>query len=176
MDRSGRLLRAEHAIAGARRLGRNRLVYDISVRPPQYEGLAGLAGAVPETTFVLGHMGKPAMRGEEEPDWRIALRRLAQVPNIICKITAHVLAPDDAAYDRRSVISRVRHCFDCFGFERVLFGSNYPTCLISTPLSAWLEIVEETLDGVSSTERGSFFAGNADRIYGLTGLRTVGGA
>lgn len=166
IDADGTLRRGQDAIRGARALARAGLVYDISVRPRQYDGLAAFAAATGDTQFVLCHMGKPHMT-IDEPEWPEKLSKLAALPNIACKVTACVLEPDDPPYERDAVLRRVRHAVDCFGPKRIMFGSNYPTCLISSSLREWAEVVDEALSGFGDVELDDFYAGNARRIYGL---------
>ena len=166
VDAEGTIGRLDEGIRGARHLARAGLVYDISVRPRQYEALAILAGEADETRFVLGHMGKPDMQADE-PEWRKGLERLARVPNIVCKMSAHVLTPEDGPYCREKVVQRIRHAYQCFGPERIVFGSNYPTCLISTSISEWCDILNEALSDCSEGDLSLLYSGNARSIYNL---------
>lgn len=167
LDPHGRLIHPQAAVAGARRMGDAGLVYDISVRPRQYDGLAAFVAAAPDTCFVLGHMGKPLMQGEPEPEWWSGLQRLAALPNLHCKVTAHITTSDDGPWAREAVVARVRHSLDCFGPQRVMFGTNYPTCLVSASVAEWLDILDEALTGRDTAELDLLFRANAARIYGL---------
>ena len=167
VDAGGRLLDKHSNVQALGALARHGLVYELSIRPWQYAGLLELARAVPEVTIVLGHLGKPRVRVEDQPDWYDGIEALATLPNVMCKVSVALERPDDPPYDARLVSPLVRHVVSSFGFDRVMFGSNFPVNFISITCIDWLELLDRALDRVSGDDLDKLYRRNAVRAYGL---------
>jgi L-fuconolactonase len=139
---------------------------DLCIRCGQLPAAAELVAACPDTTFVLDHLGKPAVaRGELDP-WREDLRRLARLPNVVCKLSG--LATEAAAGWRSAeVLPYLRHALDVFGPRRCLFGSDWPVALLNTTYEDWMGCVLEAIDDCSAQERDGVLGENAVRSYRL---------
>jgi L-fuconolactonase len=159
LDRSVRALQA---------LARHGMVYELSVRPWQYEGVVELARRALETRFVIGHLGKPRLTKERQDDWYRGIERLAALPNVYCKISVALEGPRDPPYDPAVIGPLVRHVVETFGFDRLLFGSNFPVNLISVTCQGWLQMLEAFLAHAREADLDKLYRGNAARLYGLT--------
>ena len=158
-------------VGGVRLLGEVGLSFDLVLFPHSLRATTNLVRQCPNVSFILDHLGKPPIRyGALEP-WSGDLAELAALPNVVCKLSGmsteadrDLWTPDDLApYWGRAV--------DCFGWERLLFGSDWPVCNLARGYETWLAAVEELLNGVSPTDRAKFFVGNATRVYRLAGPR-----
>lgn len=157
----GRSTRALEALA------RRDMVYELSIRPWQYEGVIELAQRAPQARFVLGHLGKPRVSRGSQDDWRRGIERLARLPNVHCKVSVALEGPDDPPYDPAIIGPLVRHVVDAFGFDRVLFGSNFPVNLISVTCRGWLAMLGEFLAGTHESDLDKLYRANAIRLYRL---------
>ena len=154
-------------VAGARLLGELGYLCEVCVRYEQLEGALQLARACPETTVVLEHLGKPDVSSVPPAYWLRGMEDLAAQPNVICKVSVVVHSDADPAYRAEALAPFVQHAVSCFGWERVLFGSNWPVSQAVISYRAWVEMLKDILASASDTQAGGFFAGNARRIYSL---------
>jgi L-fuconolactonase len=155
-------------VAGARRAGELDLVCDICVRDHQLEGALALARACPDTSIVLNHLGKPDLTAPDQGRWRDGISRLAEQPSVSCKISVVVHTDADPALTRDLAAPIVRHAVSVFGWDRVLFASNWPVSTAVIGYGAWARMVREVLAGAAPDELERLFRGNARGIYGLT--------
>jgi predicted TIM-barrel fold metal-dependent hydrolase len=123
-----------------------------------------LAESLPDLVVVLEHGGFPMGRDEEYfAGWRSAMADLAQASNVSCKVSG--LGMGDPEWTVESLRPWVEHCFESFGVERCLFGTNWPVDRLYSGYRDVIEAYEQLLSGFSDDERHTFFVGNAERIY-----------
>ena len=154
-------------IAGYQRAGELGLAAEICVKWFQLEAAVAFAEALPDLTVVLDHLGKPDMTRDEQPEWRRWMERLAGLPNVVVKASVVVQQPDDPPLDRDAAAAIVAETVALFGWDRVLFASNWPVSTIVIGYRDWVETVLDALDGGSSEQLDRFFALNADRVWRL---------
>ena len=154
-------------VRGVRLLGEMGFLCEICVRHEQIEAAVLLARACPDTAIVLEHLGKPDMAGAPPPYWLRAIEGLALLPNVHCKVSVVVHSDADPAYRSDLLAPFVRHAVEAFGWGRVLFGSNWPVSTAVIGYSEWIDLLQATLP--SESERDSFYAANARRLYRLNG-------
>ena len=145
------------------------LSFDMCVRADQLALALEVFQAAPQTQFVLDHCGDPPQVGEDSHQtWRDDLARCAELPNVACKVSglgAHCGQSGDPTAALSPILN---HASAHFGWDRLLFGGDWPVCLLAdTPLTRWTEIVCALLSDQSEECRTAFFSGNAIRIYGL---------
>jgi L-fuconolactonase len=157
-------------VDGGRRLGERGLLCELCVRHEQIASVPAFARECPETRIVLEHLGKPDVTGPPPPAWLRAVEELAGLPNAVCKVSVVVHSADDPTLRADVMAPFVRHAVDCFGWDRVLFGSNWPVSTAVAGYRAWAEMVTEILSGAGATpaQLAGLFAGNARRLYGLS--------
>lgn len=154
-------------IDGVKRVGRHGLSFDICVKHWALVFAIELARRCPDVTFVLDHIGKPGIKhGLREPWWS-QLRELAAYPNVVCKISGAITEADHAAWTKEQVKPYVAHAIDCFGFERVMYGSDWTVSDLTHAYPVWVDLVDEVVAGASELERRKLFRDNAIRIYRL---------
>ncbi|CAM3926437.1 amidohydrolase family protein [Isoptericola cucumis] len=167
--------------AGIAAVGAAGLPFDLVVRDHQLASCARLASALPDVTFVLDHLGKPpvatAMSGgtpggaSGDPSaldaWRRDLADLAARPNVVAKLSGLVTEAD---WDRWTVADLrpvADHALDVFGPGRLMFGSDWPVCLLASRYDRWLDAARELVAGLTGDERAAVLAGTATRTYRL---------
>jgi L-fuconolactonase len=153
-------------VAGLRAVGRAGLVYDLLVKPHQLEAAVEVTGLLPEVRFVLDHAGKPAIATGGLDPWRDAIRRLAERPNVACKLSGLVTeaSPDWTVDDLRPFAD---HVLACFGPDRVMAGSDWPVCLLAGSYDDVVAATGELLAGLDDAGRAAVLGGTAVRWYGL---------
>jgi predicted TIM-barrel fold metal-dependent hydrolase len=149
------------------RLAQHRLTFDLCLLPRQMPLSAKLVRQLPDVQFVLDHCGIPNIKGGGLDPWRQHIYELAQFPNLACKISGVAVYCDPQHVNAAAIRPFVEHCIECFGWDRVLFGGDWPVCNLTSSLSRWVAIAKEIVQAESPERQAKFFAGNAERIYRL---------
>ena len=171
----------EEFIRGMKTLGGLNLSFDLCLRPAELADGAKLARQCPETRFILDHCGNADPKAffkpgdsrlvDAKPDhdadaWKRNIALLAAEPNILCKISGIIArAPKEWSADDLAPI--VSHCLESFGPERVIFGSDWPVCLLGAPLHEWVAALKSIVASRPQAEQKALFSQNAIRFYGL---------
>ncbi|WP_093800979.1 amidohydrolase [Streptomyces sp. Wb2n-11] len=143
------------------------LVYDLVVLPGQLPAAAKAAAAHPGLRFVLDHAGKPPVASGELEPWASDVRRLAALPNTVCKLSGLVTEADRTAWTVEDLRPYGDTVLDAFGPDRLMFGSDWPVCELASPYAGVLAAARELTAGLEEGERVDVFAGTAERTYGL---------
>ncbi|MFC4006184.1 amidohydrolase family protein [Nonomuraea purpurea] len=144
------------------------LAYDLLTLPHQLPAAIDTVAALPELTFVLDHLSKPPIAtGELEP-WRARIRELATHPNVYCKLSGMVTEADWASWQVSDLRPYAELILETFGPERVMFGSDWPVCLLAAEYEQVCAAADELCAGLSAGERADVFAGTARRAYKLS--------
>jgi L-fuconolactonase len=154
-------------IAGVKLVGRHGLCFDICVKHWALVFAIELARRCPDVTFVLDHIGKPGIKhGLKEPWWS-QLRELAKLPNVACKVSGVITEADHARWTREQVKPYIAHAIDCFGFDRVMYGSDWTVSELTHSYPTWVEILDDVVTGASAAELRKLYRDNAIRTYRL---------
>jgi L-fuconolactonase len=156
-------------VEGVRLLPRFGLSFDLCVRHHQLPGVIALVRRCPEVAFVLDHIGKPAIRDRLLDPWRDHIRELAALPNVVCKLSGVITEADPSAWTEAQLRPYIDHVIACFGFARVMFGSDWPVAELTHRYPRWVEVVEAALAGSSEDERRQLFRDTAIAFYRLPG-------
>jgi L-fuconolactonase len=153
---------------GLAAVGAAGLCYDLVVAPRMLRAAIAAAKACDELTFVLDHLGNPDI--DEEPDeaWVRDVRRLAALPNVVCKLSGILSEPPPGG--RPGIAHLVPYyeiALDAFGPERLMFGSDWPVCTLTASYSDVIEAARALTASLSPPERAAVFAGTARRVYRL---------
>ena len=160
------MLRADFQ-AGIRALRAYNLTYDILIYDRHLPQTIEFVDQHPAQPFVVDHMAKPSIKqGLIEP-WERGMRELARRPHVCCKLSGMVTEigrPHWSIADLRPYVDVV---LEAFGPERVLFGSDWPVCLVACGYARWMEIVQELIAPLSSGARAAILGENVRRVYRL---------
>ncbi|WP_157973761.1 amidohydrolase family protein [Desertihabitans aurantiacus] len=159
------LLRSEELLGGLRLLGERGLAFDVCITADQLPAATELVRAAPGTTVVLDHLGKPPLRAPERVrQWLEDLRRLAELPQVVCKLSGLGAELDPGRPADEQVPWYLQQALELFGAERCLVGSDWP---VSAAISwdRWLQLVGDALTGASPQERTAVLTGTAARVY-----------
>lgn len=158
-------------VAGVRQLAEYRFVLDLCVRHHQLAEVTELARRCPEITFVLDHLGKPAVGRRPLRDWAGDVDRLAALPNVACKLSGLTSEADRATCTPAHLGSYLRHAVAVFGPARCMFGSDWPVASLTTTYGGWLDAVREAVADLTSGDRARIMIRTAESVYGLDGVR-----
>lgn len=145
------------------------LAYDLLTLPHQLPAAIETAAALPELTFVLDHLSKPPIASGELEPWRGLVRQLAALPNVHCKLSGMVTEADWGSWRVADLRPYAEVVLEAFGPERVMFGSDWPVCLLAAEYEQVAGAADELCSGLSDDERAMVFAGTARRAYRLEG-------
>lgn len=150
------------------KLSRFDLTYDILIYPFQLNAAIELVKQFPKQQFIIDHIAKPEIRNQKISDWKIGIQLLAQNPNVACKISGLVTEADFTNFSPSDFTPYLDIVFECFGEDRILFGSDWPVCLVAATYQDVLLLIEEYTAGFSEEQNKKLFGGNAARIYKIT--------
>jgi len=141
--------------------------YDILIYPKQLPAAVQLVAANPRQRFVVDHLAKPEIRmGRLEP-WAGLIRELAAAPNVFCKLSGLITEADRAHWHPGDFNRYLDVVFECFGPERLIFGSDWPVCLLAGSYAQVVNLISSYLRGCPPEEQAAIFGGNAVRFYNL---------
>ncbi|MFI5953992.1 amidohydrolase family protein [Cryptosporangium sp. NPDC051539] len=158
------LLRRD-VVRGVRAVGERGLVYDLLTLPPQLPAATELVRALPDVRFVLDHLSKPPLATGSLDAWAAALRELAAEPNVVAKLSGLVT---EARWDTWTVADlrpAVEVALEAFGPDRLMFGSDWPVCLLAASYDDVVDAAETLVGDLSAEERAAIFGGTAAATY-----------
>ncbi|WP_020138355.1 amidohydrolase family protein [Streptomyces sp. 351MFTsu5.1] len=143
------------------------LVYDLLTVPDQLPAALDTVRALPGLTFVLDHISKPPIASGEREPWAGRIRELAAEPNVFCKLSGMVTEADRDRWTTSDLRPYADVVLDAFGPSRVMFGSDWPVCLLAASYQDLVRTTEELTSGLGAVERADVFGGTAARAYRL---------
>ncbi len=147
-------------------LSRSPRVFDVCATHDQLPEVIGLVRDCPGTRFVLDHCGKPAIRQRALEPWSKNIAGLAAHENVWCKLSG-LLTEASEAWCPEDLVPYAARVVECFGHERVLYGSDWPVLTLAGDYGTWYGFTERFTRGWSVSERSRFYGDNAARVYDL---------
>jgi predicted TIM-barrel fold metal-dependent hydrolase len=148
-----------------KRLAGTRLTFDLCVLPHQISKAIALIDLNTDTRFVLDHCGVPAIKDGLSESWSSGITEVAKRPNVTVKISGVVAYADPDNWTPETLRPFVEHCITRFGWDRVIWGSDWPVCTLGGNLSTWVAATHALTQGVSSDERNRLYHLNAKRLW-----------
>lgn len=152
---------------GLRAVAEADLVYDLLTLPHQLPAAVATVRALPQLTFVLDHLSKPPIASGETEPWASRLRELAAEPNVFCKLSGMVTEADRGRWRVEDLRPYAEAVLEAFSPARVMFGSDWPVCLLAASYSEVCDAADQLTAHLDSDERADVFGGTAVRAYGL---------
>jgi L-fuconolactonase len=143
------------------------LVYDILILERQLPNTIRFVDQHPDQPFVLDHIAKPRISRNEFSPWIENIRELAKRENVSCKISGMVTEANFQGWTPEQLHPYFDIILEAFGPGRLLFGSDWPVCLVATTYKEWMDLVLKTIASFSETEQADIMGKNAIRIYKL---------
>lgn len=141
--------------------------YDILIYPHQLKYAEELAAKFPDQPFVLDHIAKPGIKEGSISPWNEDIRRLAKHENVSCKVSGMVTEADWKRWKGKDFDPYLDLVFEAFGTKRVMYGSDWPVCLLAGDYGRVLNVMENYTAKLSEHERNLFWGGNASQFYNL---------
>ena len=160
------LLRPEF-VRGVRALAASGLTYDILIYPRQIAAAIELTQMLPGQPFVIDHLAKPRIRDREVHEWAKGIAALARQHNVFCKLSGMVTEADWSRWTEDDLRPYIDVIFDWFPAERIMFGSDWPVCMLAAPYERVAIVVTSYLDQVAPAAREAVLGETAARFYGL---------
>jgi len=146
------------------------LTYDLLVRARELPAAAETAAAYPDLRFVLDHIGKPRIADGHDEQWRERMPALAQLANVSAKLSGMVTEADWAHWKAPDLRPFVRSVVDWFGMDRVMFGSDWPVCLLAGSYESISAGLADAIGPLSPSEESQLYRDNACAAYeGISG-------
>jgi L-fuconolactonase len=143
------------------------LVYDILIYERHLPNAIAFVDRHPEQVFVLDHIAKPRIRDGLVDDWAAGICKLAQRPNVYCKISGMVTEAEFKTWTVENLKPYWDMVLAAFGPERILFGSDWPVCTGACEYGRWYETVAQLAEQLSHTEQSNLFGMTACKVYQL---------
>lgn len=156
-------------LAGVRLLARYGWPFDVCVYHHQLGAVTELVHRCPEVVFVLDHIGKPALKAGESAGWKRHIDGLARLPNVFCKVSGVITEADHAHWSEAAVRPWIEYAIARFGFDRVMFGGDWPVLELAGTYERWVALLDRILERASAEDRQRFYRDNAIRVYRLAG-------
>ena len=152
-------------IEGVRLLPKFDLHFEICIFHHQFAAAIELVRRCPEVTFILDHIGKPAIRDGMREPWSTQIAELAALPNVTCKLSGLVTEADHAGWQPADLQFYVDTVVGNFGFERIMFGSDWPVVTLASSYRRWVEVLDRALAGCTKEELRKLYRDNAMTFY-----------
>ncbi len=144
------------------------LSFDICVLARQLPIAIRLVSECPDVVFILDHCGVPQVKEKNLDPWRSHIAEIARFPNVSCKISGLVAYADPLRWTADDLRPFIDHVITSFGWDRVMFGSDWPVCTLSASYRQWVEALDEITRGAGEVKQSKLFHDNALRVYRLT--------
>lgn len=155
-------------LRGMEALTKHSYTYDLLIRPRHYASTLKCVAANPQQAFMLDHIAKPPIKTQEFTEWADFIGELANYPNVHCKISGLATEADWKHWKLDDFSIYIEHVIQCFGKDRLLFGSDWPVCLLAGTYEDSIRIVDDKLADFNQQELNGFWGDNAVKFYGLT--------
>ena len=160
----GFMLGAEF-LRGIGALGGHKLTYDLLITARQLPAAIAVVKRFPEQPFVLDHIAKPPIKTGALSPWREQIRELARAPNVLCKVSGMVTEADVKAWQPADIRPYLDVVFEAFGEDRLMYGSDWPVCLLAAEYAQVFALVRDYLAPLSAEAQVKVLGGNAARFY-----------
>jgi L-fuconolactonase len=144
-----------------------QLSYDILIYPRQLPAAIELVGKLPDQKFVLDHLAKPEIKAKKIGQWATHIGELATNPNVYCKLSGMVTEADWKNWKPGDFEPCLDVVFDAFGPKRLMFGSDWPVCLVAATYAQAKHIIELYVERHAGDAKSAIFGDNAIVFYSL---------
>ena len=155
-------------IKGLQTLASQKLTYDLLVHPRHLQHARSVAESCPELALVIVHMAKPPIARGEISEWLPKLKDVSRFPNVYCKLSGLVTEANHSSWKLEDLRPFVEAALELFGPGRMMFGSDYPVCLLAASYDRVLESFQELLKDLGDNDRSLVFGKNATEFYRLS--------
>jgi L-fuconolactonase len=153
---------------GIAALKKHHFTYDILIFTDHLPATIDFVNAFPEQLFVIDHMAKPKIKTAEIKEWAVHMKKLATYPNVFCKLSGMVTEADWHGWKSEDLKPYMELVLETFGPHRLMYGSDWPVCLLAAEYKTQLEVVQNFISTLSQDEQKMIMGGTARRFYGIS--------
>lgn len=154
-------------VRGVGKLKSFELTYDVLIYPRQLPAAIELVGKFPEQKFVVDHLAKPEIKAKKFEPWTTLIREIAASPNVYCKLSGLVTEANWRSWKPEDLEPYLDVMFDTFGTKRMMFGSDWPVCLVAATYAEAKNIVESYVDRHAPKAKAAIFGEVVKDFYSL---------
>ena len=165
-EKEGFMLK-DQFLRGISELKNFNLTYDILIYPNQMEEARLLIEKNPNQPFVLDHLAKPYIKQQKIKNWASDIKELAKYKNVYCKLSGMVTEADWNHWQFENFKKYLSVAFDTFGSDRLMFGSDWPVCLLAGSYEHVVKIIDLFIENLEQEEKNNIMGGNACNFYNL---------
>lgn len=152
-------------VKGVQSLQKHGLSFDICINHTQMANTLKLVRQCPEVQFIMDHIAKPDIKNHVLDPWREQMREFAALPNVWCKMSGLATEADFEKWTPADLRPYIDHVVECFGFDRILFGGDWPVASQATDYPRWVNTLDDALKGCSPDELHKVYVRNAEKFY-----------
>lgn len=152
---------------GISKLEKHNLAYDILIFPHQLGTAIEFVKKFPNQKFVIDHIAKPYIKDGFYDGWAILMKEIAQYDNVFCKVSGMTTEADYINWTPNQIHPYMNLVLEAFGTERIMFGSDWPVCLVAGNYTQVKDLVTEFISNFSKAEQDAIMGKNAIQFYNL---------
>lgn len=154
-------------IHGLKAVAEHGITYDLLVKPQHLKYIPRLAEQVPDLRMVIDHIAKPLIaEGKMEP-WASLIAEVSAIPGLYCKVSGMVTEADHSRWKTADFKPYISHVIEKFGLARLMWGSDWPVCLMAASYEQVLKLCMDAVGTISCGDRARFLGKNAIEFYHL---------
>ncbi len=157
----------ESFINGLKALAKNNYTYDLLIYHHQIKESLSLVKKLESLYIVVDHIAKPDIKNSNITEWCKDIKALAKYPNVYCKISGIVTEADWKKWNAEDLNHYLDIVFEAFGTNRIMFGSDWPVCLVASSYERWLSTIKNYCQNLSTSEQEKIFSTNCESFYTL---------
>ena len=166
-ERDDRFLVREDFVKGVAQLRQFGFTFDILIYAKQLPAAIELVSHLPEQRFVIDHVAKPEIKAKNIDLWAKQMCQIAQNQSVFCKVSGLVTEADWHNWKPEDFKPYLDVAFEAFGADRLMFGSDWPVCLLAATYRQVKQIIDDYVKGFSEADKAKIFGDNAIRFYSL---------
>ena len=152
---------------GIGQLKNYNFTYDILIYPHQLPAAIKLTEKHPDQKFILDHIAKPSIKKKGIEPWASGIKELAKNTNVFCKISGIITEADHRNWKSKEIYPYLDIVFNAFGYDRLLFGSDWPVCLLAGLYNQVINLIDEYMKNASDENKEKIFGKNAVSFYNI---------
>lgn len=141
--------------------------YDILIYPDQLEYALAFCQAFPAQPFIIDHLAKPAIKTDGLLPWKKEITKFRDQEHVLCKVSGIITEADWQNWSAVDIYPYLDVVVNTFGTGRLVYGSDWPVCLVAGEYTRMKQLIVQYFDGFSTAEKEAIFGGNAERFYNL---------
>ncbi len=154
-------------VNGISKLRNYNFTYDILIYPKHLQKAYQLCKKNPDQLFVIDHLAKPLIKDAAIDDWKKQLQPFGELENVYCKISGMTTEANWNSWSPHDLKPYLDVVVEVFGTKRIMFGSDWPVCLVASSYHQWIQTIRDYFSVFNSDEQEKFYSGNANHFYHL---------